>query len=127
MGVYDRQIATAQKLIQQKGEQSTLLRVAPTAAGGMEWRPGAYPPPAELPVNAVWLNYNLKESGSMNAADSLIKVGDKKVLVAAVDVPGGITVADRLRRLDGAVYNVQNVKLLDPNGEAILYELQVRQ
>jgi hypothetical protein len=127
VGEYDRQIATAQRLIRDKGELSTLLRVTPTAAGGTPWRPGAYAAPAELPVGAVWLNYNLRDSGSMDAPESLIKVGDKKVLVAAVDVPGGITVSDRLRRVDGTVYNVENVKLLDPNGQAILYELQVRQ
>jgi hypothetical protein len=126
VGEYDRQIATAQRLIRDKGELSTLLRVAPTAAGGTPWRPGAYPAPTELPVGAVWLNYNLRDSGNMNAPDSLIKAGDKKVLVAAADIPGGITVSDQIKRADGTVYKIENSKLLDPNGQAILYELQVR-
>lgn len=128
MGVYDQDILTAKALIQEAGEISTIVRSAPGERPDPDLKP--WEPvdatTAEYQVTAVWLNYRLVLSGSMNADGSLIKVGDKKVLVAAMDIDT-ITASDQIVRASGEVYKIENIKLLDPNGQRILYELQVRQ
>lgn len=123
MGVYDEDIQTAKELIEESGEVSTIRRITP----GVPTVPGQPVPPVVLnvPVSAVWLNYNLQSSGEPYVGGSLIKTGDKKVLVAALDIQD-ITASDSIIRADGTVYKIVNPKLLDPNGQKILWTLQAQ-
>lgn len=123
MGVFDRQAETARRLIDKYGETSTIRRVTP----GVPTVPGKPVPPTvvNVSVRAAWLNYNLQTSGEPYVGGSLIKTGDKKVLVAALDIVD-ITASDLIVRADGTVYKIENPKLLDPNGQKILWALQVR-
>jgi hypothetical protein len=124
MGQYDDDIATAKELIAEAGEDSVIHRLTPGVVDpDKPWLP-VPSVPTEHTVSAVWLNYRM--SMMMNAPDSLIKVGDKKVLVAAMDIDE-ISASDQIERADGERYKIEGVKLLDPNGQRILYELQVRQ
>lgn len=124
MGVYDSDIASALESIREAGETSVLRSNAPGVENPDKPWLSVPAVPTNTDVAAVWLNYNLQGAGQTQ--DSLVKASDKKVLVAASGAPE-ITTSDQLVRADGSVWKIENVKLLDPNGERILYELQARQ
>lgn len=121
MAAFDDDIQTAKELIEEFGEQATVRRITP----GVPTVPGQPVPPTvtNIPVSAVWLNYNLQSSGELYVGGSLIKSTDKKVLVAALDVQD-ISPSDQIIRATGEVFKVVNAKLLDPNGQKILWTLQ---
>jgi hypothetical protein len=126
MAAFDGDIQTAKELIAEFGEVSKVRRVIPGVPDpAAPWKP-VQPTTIEVPVTAVWLNYNLQSSGELYVGGSLVKTGDKKVLVAALDI-SDITPSDLLVRADGSVYKVANAKLLDPNGQKILWTLQAEQ
>ena len=119
MGVFDDQIATALALITENGELSTIEREARTP-GAKSWRPGSTT--TSFTARAVWLNYNLRRVDGER-----IKAGDQKVLIAASGLsitPDAST--DKIVRADGQRWSIENVETLAPNGELILYTLQVR-
>lgn len=125
MGVFDEEIQDAKELIAENGEVSTIRRTIPGVPDpATPWKP-VVPVVTNVPVTAVWLNYAFKTSGEAYTNGSLVKTGDKKVLVAALDI-ADITVSDQIVRADGTVFKIGNVKLLDPNGQRILYELQAQ-
>jgi hypothetical protein len=126
MAAFDGDIQTAKELITEFGEVSKVRRVTPGVPDPLTpWKPVA-PTIVDVEVTAVWLNYNLQSSGELYVGGSLIKSSDKKVLVAALDI-ADINPSDQLVRADGAIYKVVNAKLLDPNGQKILWTLQVEQ
>lgn len=126
MAAFDGDIQTAKELIAEFGEVSKVRRVIPGEPDpAAPWKP-VQPTTVEVPVTAVWLNYNFQSSGELYVGGSLVKTGDKKVLVAALDI-SDITPSDLLVRADGSVYKVVNAKLLDPNGQKILWTLQAEQ
>lgn len=123
---YASDIRGAQKSIRESGEACTLIRYTTTPPDAAKpWQPGT---PAEetLPVWAVFLNYNLQGSGESYVDGSLVHTGDKKVLLA-----GGLAwnpdLNGAVRRADGTLWKIVNVKTLDPDGAPILFTLQVRQ
>ena len=73
----------------------------------------------------VLLDYKLQQAGVREAAESLVQVGDKKLLLATqgitVEPPPGAraTVA-------GVTYRVLNTRAVAPAGVAVLYELHLR-
>lgn len=128
MGVYDEDIQSAKELIAESGEVSKVRRVIPGARPVPDlkpWEP-VEPTTVEIDVTAVWLNFNLQSSGETYVGGSLIKRGDKKVLIAALDI-ADITPSDLLVRADGSVWKIVNPKLLDPNGQKILWTVQAEQ
>lgn len=126
MAQFDGEIQDAKDLITENGEVARVRRITPGVPNPAEpWKP-VPPTTVEVEVAAVFLNYNLQSSGEPYVNGSLIKTGDKKVLVAALDITD-ITSSDKIIRADGTVYQVINPKLLDPNGQKILWTLQVRQ
>lgn len=126
MGTFDADIQTARELIAENGELGSLTVMATADNVDEPWNPGV---PTEQTVQAamVFLNFNLHGSGEKYFEGSLIHAGDKKVLLAA----DGLSVQPNLNalvtRADGSKWKVVNVKLLDPNGQRILYTMQVRQ
>lgn len=125
MGTYDKQIATAKRLIAKKGETSTLLRKAEGAASDPDkpWRPAVAAAPTETTCSAAWLDY------AQNVVDgTLIKRGDQQVYIPAVDLAGVVPdpSSDVLQRASGEKWKVVSVEVLAPNGEHILYTVQVR-
>ena len=125
MGVFDDDIATAKELITESGESAFIRRVVPGARPIPDLQPWVAVPPttSDIPVSAVFLNYNFQSSGEPHVGGSLIKAGDKKVLIAAADI-GDITASDLIVRANGDVWKVVNPKLLDPNGQKILWTVQ---
>lgn len=128
MGVFDSDIQTAKDLIDENGEDAVIRRTVPGARPIPDpepWKPVA-PSISEVPVRAVFLNYNIQGAGEPYVDGSLIKTGDKKVLVAAADIQD-ITASDIIIRANGDKYKIVIPKLLDPNGQKILWTLQARQ
>lgn len=128
MATYDRQVALALRLIREKGGPAVYVEMQPQE-GDNPWDP-ADSVPVEHTVDAVFLNYNLKESGETHVDGSLVLQGDKKVLVAGAALASRVKINGELHRtVDGETekWKIVNNKLLDPNGQRILYTLQVRQ
>lgn len=74
-------------------------------------------------VPGIELDFDLQSSGQLFAA-GLVKVGDKRVLLAVPRFPpepGQFVTLVRGRR-----YRIEGVKEVGPNGVPILYDLHVR-
>ena len=123
MGYFDSEIATAAELIKENGERAQLIRFVPVA-GAKDWEP-AEPTDETLDVDAVFLNFNLQTSGTTYWNGTEVITGDKKVLIAA-GLAWDPELQGQVKRADGSVWKIQNVKLLDPNGQKILFTAQVR-
>jgi hypothetical protein len=126
MARFDRAQSLAERLISLNGERAILTLFSTTTPDPSKpWLPGDSTRQDVL-VRAVFLNYNTQESGRTYAEGSEIHRDDKKVLVAA----RGITVTPNLQgeitRQDGTKLRIVKVKILDPNGQKILFELQAR-
>lgn len=129
MGQFDDEIRTAVELIAENGENATLT-VMTTTDGDNPWDPGV-PGQQSQTARMVFLNFrspgNSAGSGETYWNGLLVQQGDKKVLLAA----GATTLAPDLNalitRADGTKWKVVNLTRLDPNGQQILYTMQVRQ
>ncbi len=123
MAEFDNALTFSLRLITKKGETSTLRRkVDGTPVDAAKpWEPGT-PTFDDTSVKAVWLNYDV------NRVDGqLIQSQDQSVTVAAKDltvVPDPST--DVIVRADGQRWTIVDVRPLNPNGQTIIYELQVR-
>jgi hypothetical protein len=120
---YTRQIATALRLIQKKGESSTLVRRVDGAASPSDepWLPTT-PTETSYTVSAVWLDAMVERP-----TGSTIQSGDQIVYVAA----SGLTVTpdaavDTIKRATGDRWSIISVETLSPNGEVIMHTLHVR-
>lgn len=122
MGRFDSAIAVAKKLITKNGQLVTLRGFSGTAGADPEkpWRSGT-PTAQDQSIEAVFLDYEQRYIDGQT-----IRMGDQRVfmpaegLTAPPEVEGLV-----LRGLE--VWKVIAVKPLNPNGQAIMYELQVRQ
>lgn len=128
MGTYDRQIATAERLIREKGKAVQVVRQTTTIPDpNKPWEPGT---PGESLDDAygVFLNFNAKDMETMSkmAGASEVQASDRKVLLAAAALTGAPTTNDKLRDATGD-WSIEWVRVLSPNGENILYTLRVRQ
>lgn len=125
MGQFDGEIQTALELIAENGEDAE-LKVLTTTSGAEEWDTGA---PTEQVVTAkmVFLNFKGSSSGETYWNGQLVHQGDKKVLLAAAATAVAPNLNALVTRADGTVWKVVNLQRLDPNGQQILYTMQVRQ
>lgn len=125
MGQFDGEIQTALELIAENGEDAQ-LKVLTTTDGAEEWDTGT-PTEQVRTAKMVFLNFKGSSSGETYWNGQLVHQGDKKVLLAAAatDVPPNLNAL--VTRADGTVWKVVNLQRLDPNGQQILYTMQVRQ
>ena len=126
MGTYDRQIATAERLIREKGKAVQVVRQTTVTDPTKPWEPGV---PTEVLDDAygVFLNFNQSDLETMSkmSGASEVQASDRKVLLAAAALSGAPTTNDKLREADGD-WSIEWVQVLSPNGENILYTLRVR-
>lgn len=125
MGQFDGEIQTAVELIQENGELATLT-VMTTTDGPNPWDAGV---PTEQTAEApmVFLNFKGSNSGETYWNGMLVQQGDKKVLLAAAATALAPNLNALITRADGTRWKVVNLTRLDPNGQQILYTMQVRQ
>lgn len=124
MAFYDDMAAVALDLITEFGQAATLDGVTP----------GTYDPvtgettgdtPITQPCQLILLDYSLQESGIKYAEGSQVQNGDKKILIAAQ----GLTWAPALTTTitaDGAIWRAVNIKLSNPAGTPLVYEIHGR-
>jgi len=127
MGTYDRQVATAERLIREKGKPVQVVRQSTTLPDpDRPWEPGE---PVETLTDAygVFLNFNAQDMETMSkmAGASEIQSSDRKVLLAAAAAGAPLTTNDKLRDADGD-WSIEWVQVLAPNGENILYTVRAR-
>lgn len=122
MGTFDEEIALAKELIEENGQAITIRRTSQATApdADVPWKQGAATD-TDSPALGVFLDYNRKEIDG-----EVIKQGDQKVLVPAQDLAIVPQVDDVLLR-GSEIWSIINVNELNPNGQRILYTLQVRQ
>ncbi|WP_434033589.1 hypothetical protein [Cupriavidus sp. a3] len=122
MSFYDEMATLADELLREFGKALTLRRVVP----------GAYDPASGTSAETVTdyqgtgalFEYAMLAAGQTWIPSTLIEVGDKQCLLSPAGMPLPTT-GDKL--LDGAeVWQVQNVKAVNPAGTPVLYELQIR-
>lgn len=123
MGVYDRQIATAKRLIAAKGRACVWSQneAAAPADPNKPWKPGAsVPTPHD--VNVVFLPQSGQNSAFLRALGGTdIPIGDDYGLMPAVDfVP---TTKAEIYAEDGTTLlrSVKGFGVLAPDGDPILY------
>jgi len=125
MGQFDGEIQTAVELIQENGELATLT-VMTTTDGPNPWDAGV---PTEQTDESpmVFLNFKGSSSGETYWNGMLVQQGDKKVLLAAAATALAPNLNALITRADGTKWKEVNLTRLDPNGQQILYTMQVRQ
>lgn len=120
---YDRMAATALRLIEQFGQTVTLRDTVP----------GEYDPVAggstpettvDQPAQAILQDYALQQAGMSYAEGTVIKQGDKKILVAAQGITPPTLTTSVLA--DDATWTIVNIKEINPAGTPLVYELQGR-
>ena len=133
MAQYDKSIVLATRLIAKFGGPAVLRRFsdASTPDADKPWRktPGT-PPSDDEDVSAVFLNFgDMGRSGERYNRDWNIQVGDKLVFISGGDLAAPPELRDRIYRDGGGAddegWSISKVQTLDPNGQQILYELQV--
>lgn len=121
MARFDSAIALAKRLIAKNG-QTVTLRGFEQVPGDPDqpWKPGGNVA-VDQPIEAVFLDYEQKYVDG-----TTIQAGDQRVFMPAE----GLTSPPEREGmvLRGAeVWKIITVKPLNPNGQAIMYEIQVRQ
>jgi hypothetical protein len=124
MAFYDDMATVALDLISEFGQTATIKDVT---AGSYDAVTGAGAPdtPIEQPAELILLDYSLQESGAKYAEGTQVKAGDKKILIAAK----GLEWAPKLTSIitaDGADWRIVNLKVSNPAGTPLVYEIHGR-
>ena len=129
---YDKMGATALRLISRFGQTITLRDTVP-----VEYDPvtgGSTPETTvDQSAQAILQDYALQQAGMSYAEGTVIKHGDKKILVAAMakdanGQPVQLTPPQLTTTViaDGATWTIVNIKEITPAGTPLVYELQGR-
>lgn len=124
-GFYERMAATALRLITRFGQAGTIGDVTPgtyDAASGDELTPDT---PISQPCQLILLDYSLQESGAKYNEGTQVLAGDKKILIAAQGLEWAPMLTSRVTA-DGAVWQVVNIKVSNPAGTPLVYEIHGR-
>lgn len=121
---YERQIATAKRLIAAKGRSCVWSQMGSgtPADPAKPWKPGE-DTPDEYPVNIVFLPQSQGMAFLRSLGETDVPIGDDFGLMPAVDfVP---TQRAEIYAADGVTLlrNVHSFNVLAPDGEPILYTL----
>jgi hypothetical protein len=114
---YSRPQATASRLIARFGQTGAIVR--PTLGNGPAYDPGE-PTDTSHACQMVVLDYDDGERDG-----TLIKYGDKKVLVSV----SGLTIEPKLSdkvSVGGSSHEIMAIKPLNPGGTVVMYEIQIR-
>lgn len=132
MATYDSAVALARRLIDKKGGRTVLIKAGSpvTPDEDKPWeQESSDPATTSKTIKAVFLDFASLGSAPKRFADgTLVQEGDKQVYLSASSL-GSIVVGlnDILQRADGSRWIVKTAKLLDPDGQKILWEVWVKQ
>jgi len=126
MGVYDRPIATAKRLIAKYGEDCLWQKPGEKDEGVKPWVGSSVEPPDPVPVKIAFF----PNGGDNSLAAVLAALGDTDVnvaseygLMAAVDFDPATS--DSLTDSNNNVVEIVKMTPLRPNGEIILWKLWI--
>lgn len=132
MARFDSAIKLATRLIKKNGQECVLRRFddGATADGDKPWRRDQ-PNSSDVTIEAVFLNFgDLGRAGERYMPDTEILTGDKLVLISGAALPDAPDLRDRIYRDGGGEdddgWGIVKVQTLDPNGQQVLHQLQVR-
>lgn len=126
MGEYDRQIATAKRIIDQKGRECTWRNDVPGAPVDPEkpWLPGPSTT-EEHTVKIVFLPDTKNNKEFLQAmSKEPINVGDDYGLLAAVDFHPNLKSSVWNDDNDVMLRGIKSIEPLAPNGDIILYTIK---
>lgn len=124
MAFYDDMAAVALELITEFGQAGTISDVTP----------GTYDPatgettgdtPITQTAQMILLDYSLQESGAKYNEGTQVLAGDKKILIAAQGLAWAPMMTSRITA-DSAVWQVVNIKVSNPAGTPLVYEIHGR-
>lgn len=123
MGVYDDDIATALELITEFGQSVQWQKRAPDTGGSNPWNPNQGAIPAAFPVNMIFLSpkTGAKYLQLMNGTEVPIR---SQAALMAGGLPFTPELNDTITR-NGTSISVNRIDLLAPNGEDVLYYVEV--
>lgn len=125
MARFDGAVLLARRLIAKNGQDVTLrgFTAGTPADASKPWKPGVNTK-VDKTVKGVFLDYDQKYVDG-----TVIQTGDQRVYLPAADTAGNaITPEPEGQVLRGTVvWKIINIKPLNPNGQSIMFELQVRQ
>lgn len=118
---YSASAQTALRLLNQFGQAVTLSRTVP---GGYDPATGVTQPDTvqTQPAKAALLDYNLIGSGQQFADGSMIRIGDKRCLIAAAGLAWAPDEMTALIDVLGATWQVEKLSTLAPAGVPVLYK-----
>lgn len=122
MGVYDRQIATAKRLIAASGQSVTWRQLSETTPDDAKPWNAANGAPLNHSVSIVFLPINRVNQQLIHALRGTeVPVGILQGLMGAVSfVP---SIKDTVIR-NGITYNISSIDPIAPNGDVILYTIE---
>ena len=127
MSFYTRMQSTADRLLKGKGQSVTLTK---QTAGSYDPSTGAatVTTTTQTGTGAVF-EYDTKQAGIYNAPGSLVKVGDKQLLLSAFNSSGAVLTAPQVNdtvTIGGIVYTITQVRSLAPAGTVVLFDCNIR-
>lgn len=120
MAYYDDDIATADELIREFGEIAQFVRMSTVTPDPDEPWNTDEPTEEAQSIPCVFLNFGTQQQYFQG---SEIPRGAKKILMSCVGLDGVVPLQAQIRRANGEIWKVNNFKLLDPNGQRILYTI----
>jgi len=128
MGFYEDSASVANKLLKERGQAITITR---NTAGDYDPSTGAAAiiTTTQNGWGAVF-EYGMQQAGIYNATGSLVKIGDKRLLLSPIDSTGTEltepVVGDAVTLSDETVYTITQIKILNPAGIVVLYDINLR-
>lgn len=124
MGVFDRQIATAQRLIEKYGQKVIWNSKLKADNAGQPWKPGqAADTPHEVSICFVPKTDRLSRQLIQALTGTEVKVGSLAGLMGVTDfTPSGDDYVTR----DGKLLTIDTLDVLNPNGQIVLYTIEFK-
>lgn len=125
MSIFDRQVETAQRLIEKNGQLVYWRKASSEVDSNAPWKPTATDLPIDTPVKIVFLpTGRIGEELVRFIKGSEVTTGSVSGLMPAVDFEP--SAKDTVIR-NGKELRISSVDPLSPNGEIILYTIEFAQ
>lgn len=120
MGYYDGEVKDAEEQIREAGELVQFVRLTTTEPDpDAPWNGGEVTEESQ-DLYCVFLNFG---NSIQYFQGTSVPRGAKKILMPCLNLQGEVPLQSQIRRANGEVWKVEAYKLLDPNGQRILYTI----
>ena len=125
---YSRMQQTANKLLIGKGQAITLTNVAPGVYDPATGQTAAATTTVQTGTGTI-MDYDIKQAGIFNSPGSLIREGDKQLLLSALNTAGAELTAPDIGDIvvgSGTTFTVEQVKSIAPAGTVVMFDINLR-